>query len=106
MQTSSSEIRVLYPSLNAALSAAFFLPAKKSQFGCSCNKLTDASISDISINAFYKCVSSFPYCHLEGYEDNIYVSAFFLGAVFVIKELELSICIAKRGTESDEWYYK
>jgi hypothetical protein len=27
MQTSSSEIRVLYPSLNAAQSAAFFLPA-------------------------------------------------------------------------------
>ena len=27
MQTSSSETRVLYPSLNAAQSAAFFLPA-------------------------------------------------------------------------------
>ena len=27
MQTSSSEARVLYPSLNAAQSAAFFLPA-------------------------------------------------------------------------------
>ena len=89
MQTSSSEIRVLYPSFNAALSAAFFLPGKKSQFGCSCNKLTEASISDISINAFYKCVTSFPFSHHKGHEDPIEVTIF-LGAVFVIQELELS----------------
>ena len=104
MQTSSSEIRVLYPSFNAALSAAFFCQLKI-QFGCSCNKLTGASISDISINAFYKCVTSFPFSHHEGQEDTIEVTIF-LGAVFVIQELDLSICKAKRGTESDEWYYK